>query len=145
MTLLVHTLHVLSLIQHTWLTNTNTGADTGIATGTESYTLSVVSSKKGVLTVCAFLLNDFLLKRAPEGAPFWCDITISCLLLLLQIVFEVCHLRAQNKSTAGYQTDTGGSRWASSHVKESTSPVFFWQKCNVTAWCAHIFLQTSID
>ena len=67
MTLLVHTLHVLSLIQHTWLTNTNTGADTGIATGAESYIQSVVSSKKGVLTACAFLLNDFLLKRAPEG------------------------------------------------------------------------------
>ena len=38
------------------------------------------------------MLNDFLLKRASEGAPFWRDIKISCPLLSLRIVFEALHL-----------------------------------------------------
>ena len=63
----------------------------------------LVASETEVLTACAFLLNDILLKRASKGAPFWCDISISCPLLSLRIVFEALHLlHAQNESTAGH-------------------------------------------
>lgn len=44
------------------------GADPGIATGKVKI-LSV--NQKEVVTAYAFLLNDFLLKQASEGAPFW--------------------------------------------------------------------------
>ena len=46
------------------------------------------------------VLNDFLLKRASEGAPFWRDIKISCP-LLLRIVFEALHL-LHAQFTAGH-------------------------------------------
>ena len=62
-----------------------------------------MSSDKEVLTACAFLLTDFILKQASKGATFLCDIKISCPLLLLRIIFEALHLlRAQNDSTAGH-------------------------------------------
>ena len=66
-----------------------------------AYVRSVVSSETKVLTACAFLLNDFLLKRASEGAPFWCDIKISCPLLSLGIVFETLNL-LHAQFTAGH-------------------------------------------
>ena len=56
-------------------------ADTGVPTGVVKYVRSVVSNEKEVLTACTFLLNDFLLKWALEGVPFWCDIKVTCLLL----------------------------------------------------------------
>ena len=45
----------------------------------------------------------FLTYRASEGALFWYNIEISCLLLSLQIVFEAFHLLcAQNEPTVGH-------------------------------------------
>ena len=55
----------------------------------------VVSSDKEVLTACTFLQNDFSLKQASEGAPFWCDIKISCPLLPLR--------RSEANSNAEFQ------------------------------------------
>ena len=49
----------------------------------------VVSSNKEVLTACAFPQNDFSLKQASEGAPFWCDIKIFCPLLSLRIITTI--------------------------------------------------------
>ena len=79
---------------------------------------SEVSSEKEVLTACTFLLNNFLLKRASEGAPFWCNILVyNCSL--------VRHGRKQR---------------ASSHVKELTAPTFFWQEHAVTVCCIRLFI-----
>ena len=65
---------------------------------------SVVSSEKEVLTVCIFLLNNFLLKQALEDTPFWCTIRIACP-LLLRIGFEALHLlHAQNEWLANRAT-----------------------------------------
>ena len=75
------------------------GTDLGIVK------LHIVCSvkQKQALTACAFLLNYFLLNRALEGALFWCNIKISCLLLSLQIVFEALHLLcAQTESVVGH-------------------------------------------
>ena len=61
-----------------------TGADTGVATGVVKIrTVNSVKRKRSANCLCFPAKGNFLLKRASEGAPFWCDIKISCLLLSL--------------------------------------------------------------
>ena len=59
--------------------------------------------KRSANCLCFLAKGNFLLQGATEGAPYWCDIKISCLLLPLRIVFESLHLYpVQNESTDGH-------------------------------------------